>query len=84
MSRSMAKRRQKAWFFRMVLMYQGVWSMDHGTVELPWNFFLGLETAIYKTYLDQKIKSSTVPSLFFPLNKKKCFGLESVYSRNKL
>ena len=70
MSKSMAIIRQKAWFFRMALMYHGPWSTDHGTVELPWNFFFGLETAIYKRYLDQKRKSSTVPSLFFPLNKK--------------
>ena len=84
MSGNMVTKRQKVWFFRMILMYQGTWSTDHGTVELPWNFFFGLETAIYKRYLDQTIKSSTVPSLFFPLNKKKCFGLESVYSRNKL
>ena len=80
----MAKRRRINLYFRTILMFQGAWSTDHGTVELPWNFFFGLETAIYKKYLDQKIKSSTVPSLFFPLNKKKCFGLESVYSRNKL
>ena len=70
MSESMAKKRQKVSFFRMILMYQGAWSTDHGTVELPWNFFFGLETAIYKRYLDQKRKSSTVPLLFFPLNKK--------------
>ena len=70
MSRNMARMRQISGFFRMVLMYQGSWSTDHGTVELPWNFFFGLETAIYKRYLDQKVKSSTVPSLFFPLNKK--------------
>ena len=51
-------------------------------MELGWNFFLGLETPIYKEFLDQKIKSSTVPSLFFPPNKKKYFGLESSYSRD--
>ena len=72
MSESMAIIRQKAWFFRMVLMYQGAWSTDHGTVELPWNFFFGLETAIYKNFLHQRTKSSTVPSLFFLLNKKSC------------
>jgi|5_EtaG_2_1085323.scaffolds.fasta_scaffold52830_2 hypothetical protein len=70
MSESMAKIRQIRQFFRTIPMYQGSWSTDHGTVELPWNFFFGLETAIYKRYLDQKRKSSTVPSLFFPLNKK--------------
>ena len=63
MSESMAKIRQ-------IRLYCESWSMDHGTVELPWNFFFDLETAIYKTYLDQTIKSSTVPSLFLPLNKK--------------
>jgi hypothetical protein len=70
MSESMAKIRQKVSFFRTILMYQGAWSTDHGTVELSWNFFFGLEIAIYKRYLDQKIKSSTVPLLFFPQNKK--------------
>jgi len=80
----MAIIRQIRQFFRMIPMYQGAWSTDHGTVELPWNFFFGLETPIYKRYLDQTIKSSTVPLLFFPLNKKSVFGLESVYSRNKL
>ena len=70
MSESMARIRQKVSFFKTILMYYGAWSTDHGTVELPWNFFFGLETAIYKRYLDQKIKSSTVPSLFFPRNKK--------------
>jgi len=63
MSESMA-------IIRQIRLYCESWSTDHGTVELPWNFFFDLETAIYKTYLDQIIKSSTVPSLFLPLNKK--------------
>ncbi len=51
-------------------------SMDHGTVELPWNFFFDLETAIYKNFLHQRTKSSTVPSYFLSLKKKIKFGLE--------
>ena len=30
-------------------------------MELAWNFFMDLESALYKTYFTQKVKSSTVP-----------------------
>ena len=80
MSESMAKIRQISLYFRKILMYHGSRSMDHGTVEPPWNFFFALEPAIYKRYLNQKIKSSTVPSLFFRSKRKMNLVYRVLYS----
>ncbi len=65
MSESMAKIRQKVSFFRTILMYQGAWSTDHGTVEPSWNFFFALEPLLYIANLPKVKKSSTYHEIFF-------------------